>query len=96
VSSLARTRSGDATHDATTEVPFKNTGAQWVRRNAPRSAKLSNARLRCYDVASHRSTFPMNRNHTLIVLGAFGVARPWAGVAGMAKRSGGLRAPAPI
>jgi hypothetical protein len=38
----------------------------------------------------------MNRNPTLIVLGAFGVARPWAGVAGMAKRSGGLRALAPI
>jgi hypothetical protein len=38
----------------------------------------------------------MQRNPTLIVLGAFGVARPWAGFAGVAKRSGGLRRPAPI
>jgi hypothetical protein len=38
----------------------------------------------------------MHRNLTLVVLGAFGVARPWAGVAGMAERSGGLRRPAPI
>ena len=38
----------------------------------------------------------MHCNPTLIVLGAFGVARPWAGIAGVAKRSGGLRRPAPI
>jgi hypothetical protein len=38
----------------------------------------------------------MTRNPTHLVLGAFGVARPWAGFAGMAKRSGGPRRPAPI
>jgi hypothetical protein len=38
----------------------------------------------------------MHRTTHLIVLGAFGVARPWAGVAGMAERSGGLSRPAPI
>jgi hypothetical protein len=38
----------------------------------------------------------MTRNPTLIVLGALGVARPWAGYAAMAKRSGGVRRPAPI
>jgi hypothetical protein len=38
----------------------------------------------------------MTRNPTPLVLGAFGVARPWAGFAGTAKRSGGLRRPAPI
>jgi hypothetical protein len=38
----------------------------------------------------------MTRNPTHIVLGAFGVARSWAGFAGAAKRSGGLRRLAPI
>jgi hypothetical protein len=38
----------------------------------------------------------MTRNLTHFVLGALGVARPWAGFAGMAKRSGGIRRPAPI
>jgi hypothetical protein len=60
------------------------------------SPPLRDAWLGCYDGASHQIDAAMNRNLLLIVLGAFGVARPWAGVAGTAKRSGGLGRPAPI
>jgi hypothetical protein len=38
----------------------------------------------------------MNRNCNPIVHGALGVARPWLALAGVAIRSGGVRAPVPI
>jgi hypothetical protein len=47
-------------------------------------------------VSNERSTTPMTRNCNPIVHGALGVARPWLAFAGMANRSGGVRAPVPI
>jgi hypothetical protein len=47
-------------------------------------------------IASLGLTLPMHRTCPLNVPGAFGAARPWAGINSMAKRSGGLRRPAPI